>query len=133
MVLFLALFKIQIKQKIKKRDVPLSKIVWITHQSLIFIPDKVGTMDNIVNYLTALDICMTMILRSARSSFSLTRCVLDELDQTVHHLAHTVLDLVKLSVVHEGRRCDNLVLLVHANLLHIFELHVGSEGLSRLD
>merc|ERR1719391_1196289 len=130
MVLFLTLLKNQIKQKLKKE---MSKIVWITHQSLILIPEKVGTMDNIVNYLTALDTCMTITIRSTRSSVSLTICVLDELNQTVHHLANTVLDLVKLSVVHEGRRCDNLVLLVHANLLHIFEFHVGSEGLSRLD
>ena len=59
--------------------------------------------------------------------------LLDHLQQLLDHVADAVLDFMKLPVVHEGRRADNLVLLVDAHLADVLVDHDGAEALGRVD
>ena len=45
--------------------------------------------------------------------------LLNELDYFSDHLGDTILNLVKLAIVHVGRRGDDFVLLVDAHLVDI--------------
>lgn len=46
---------------------------------------------------------------------------MDQAHEALDHAADPVLDLVELAVEHEGGRAHQLVLRVHAHLIHVLE------------
>ena len=58
----------------------------------------------------------------------------DHLEKLVDHARHTILDLMVLGgAVHVGGGRHQLVCLVHTQLIHALQLHVGSKALQQED